>query len=61
MDQGRQVRSELDAAFVQAVRLEPGEARPVCAGLQPGQLFASIGSADEDQALIPSQSVGETD
>ena len=52
-----EVRSNLQAA----VRFEPSEARPVRAGLQPGELSVSIGPADEDQALVASQPVGETD
>jgi len=40
MDQGGQVRSELDAAFLQAVRIELGAAGHFRAGLQPGKLFA---------------------
>ena len=61
VDQGRQVRPELDAAFLQAICFEPGAAGPFRAGLQPGKLFASIGAAIQDQALVPSEPTGETD
>ena len=46
---------------MQAVRLESGEARAVCADLQPGKLSPQIGTAVKDQTLVPSESAGEAD
>ncbi len=43
MDQGRQVRPELDPAFLPQVRGQSGEAMAVRPGLQSGQLHEKAG------------------
>lgn len=55
MDQGGQVRPELDTAVMQTVCLEPSKAGAVRAGLKPGNFFPLFGSAVEDQTLVASQ------
>ena len=45
MDKRRQIRLELDPAFLPQVRGQPGETMAVRTGLQPGQLSAKAGLA----------------
>ncbi len=61
MDKRRQIRLELDPAFLTQIRGQPGEARTVRTGLQPGQLSAKAGLAGGDEALDPDQSTNQAD
>ena len=61
MDKRRQIRLELDPAFLPQVRGQPGEARTVRTGLQPGQLSAKAGLAGVDEALVADQPSDQAD
>jgi len=55
VDQGGQIRPELDQVVLPQVRGQPGEASAVRAGLQPGQLPAQVGLTGGDEALVADQ------
>ncbi len=61
MDQGRQVRPELDPAFLPQIRGQPGEAMAIRPGLQPGQLHEKAGVAGGYEALVADQSSDQAD
>jgi hypothetical protein len=61
MDKRRQIRPELDQAVLSQVRSQPGKARAVRTGLQPGQLHEKAGLAGGDEALVADQSSDPAD
>ena len=61
MDKRRQIRLELDPAFLPQVRGQPGETMAVRTGLQPGQLSAKAGLAGVDEALVADQPSDQAD
>ncbi len=61
MDQGGQVRPELDPAFLTQVRGQPGETMAVRPDLQPGQLYEKAGVAGGYEALDSDQSSDQAD
>jgi hypothetical protein len=61
MDQGRQVHSELDQAFLSQIRSQPGEVVVVHSSLQPGQLHEEAGVARVGEALVADQSSNQDD
>ena len=61
VDQGGQVRPELDPAFLPQVRGQPGEAMAVRPDLQPGQLYEKAGVAGGYEALDSDQSSDQAD
>ena len=56
MDQGGQVRPELDPAFLPQVRGQPGETMAVRSGVQSGKLHEKAGVAGGYEALDSDQS-----
>jgi len=52
MDQGRQVRREVDAAVVPELQGQPGTASALRVGVQPRQLPASPGATEAREALV---------
>ena len=61
VDQGGQVRPELDPAFLPQVRGQPGETMAVRPDLQPGQLYEKAGVAGGYEALDSDQSSDQAD
>ena len=61
VDQGGQVRPELDPAFLPQVRGQPGETIAVRPDLQPGQLYEKAGVAGGYEALDSDQSSDQAD
>ena len=61
VDQGGQVRPELDPAFLPQVRGQPGETMAVRPDLQPGQLYEKAGVAGGYEALDSEQSSDQAD
>ena len=61
MDKGRQVRPELDPAFLPQVRGQQGEAGTLRTGLQHGQLHEKAGVAGGYEALVADQSANQAD
>ena len=61
VDQGGQVRPELDPAFLPQVRGQPGEIMAVRPDLQPGQLLEKAGVAGGYEALDSDQSSDQAD
>ena len=55
MDQRRQVRSELDQAFLSQIRSQPGAVVAVHSSLQPGQLHEETDVAGGGEALVADQ------
>ena len=52
MDQGGQVRAQVDSAFLPPLCRQPGSPATVRPGLQPGQLLAPSGAAPWREALV---------
>ena len=61
VDQGGQVRPELDPAFLPQVGDQPGETMAVRPDLQPGQLYEKAGVAGGYEALDSDQSSDQAD
>ena len=61
VDQGGQVRPELDPAFLPQVRGQPGETMAVRPDLQPGQLYEKAGVGGGYEALDSDQSSDQAD
>ena len=61
VDKGRQVRPELDPAFLPQVRGQQGEAGTLRTGLQHGQLHEKAGVAGGYEALVADQSANQAD
>ena len=61
VDQGRQTGHALDKAVVPAVPGERGTAATERAGLQPGQLVAAAGTAEQDQELVADELATQVD
>ena len=61
VDQGRQVRPELDSAVVPSVRGQPGASVSVHSGVQPWELPSSAVSAQGGQALVAAERAGQAD
>ena len=60
VDQGRQVRPELDPAVLPQVRGQPGATGSVHPSLQPGELAAQAMPAQGGQALVVAKPPGQT-
>ena len=61
VDQGGQVRPELDSAVLPSVRGQPGASVSVHLGLQPGELPAPVMSAQRGQTLVAEERLGQAD
>ena len=61
VDQGGEVRSELDSAVVPSVRGQPGASVSVRPGVQPWELPSPTVSAQGGQALVAAERAGEAD
>ena len=61
VDQGGEVRPELDSAVVPAVRGQPGETVSVHSGVQPWELPSPAVSAQGGQALVAAERAGQAD
>ena len=61
VDQGRQVRAELDSAVVPSVRGQPGATVSVHSGVQPWELPSPIMPAQDGQALVAAERAGQAD
>ena len=61
MDQGGEVRPELDSAVVPSVRGQPGETVSVHSGVQPWELPSPVMSAQGGQALVSAERAGQAD
>jgi len=61
MDQGRQIRPELDQVVLSQIPSQPGEVVVVRPGLQPGQPLEEAGLAGGDEALVADQSSDSAD
>ena len=61
VDQGGQVRAELDSAVVPSVRGQPGASVSVRPGVQPWELPSPAVSAQGGQALVAAERAGEAD
>ena len=61
MDQGREVRAELDSAVVPSVRGQPGATVSVRLGVQPWELPSPVMSAQGGQALVAAERAGQAD
>ncbi len=61
MDQGREVRPELDPAVVPSVRGQPGASVSVRPGVQPWELPSPAVSAQGGQALVAAERAGQAD
>ena len=61
VEQGRQVRGELDPPVLPRLRRQPGPAATVCAGVQPGQLLPPLGVARKREALDADHAAREAD
>ena len=59
MDQGRQIRFELDSTFLSRLCGQSGSAAIVRPGIQSGQLPAAVGVAAEGKALVFDHSARE--
>ena len=60
MDQGRQIRLELDSTFLPRLCGQSGSAVIVRFGLQSGQLSPSVGVAPEGKPLVTNNPARET-
>ena len=61
VDQGGEVRPELDSAVVPSVRGQPGASVSVRPGVQPWELPSPAVSAQGGQALVAAERAGEAD
>ena len=61
MDQGRQVRPEMDATLLLPFRRQSGAAAAVRPGVQPWQFPQATGAAAECEALVTDHVAGEAD
>ena len=61
MDQGGQVRPELDSAVVPSVRGQPGASVSVHSGVQPWEFPSPAVSAQGRQALVAAERAGQAD
>ena len=61
VDQGGEVRAELDSAVVPSVRGQPGASVSVRPGVQPWELPSPAVSAQGGQALVPAERAGQAD
>ena len=61
VDQGGQVRAELDSAVVPSVRGQPGASASVHSGVQPWDLPSPAVSAQGGQALVAAERAGQAD
>ena len=61
VDQGGQVRPELDSAVVPSVRGQPGASISVRPGVQPWELPSPAVSAQGGQALVAAECAGQAD
>ena len=61
VDQGGQVRPELDSAVVPSVRGQPGASVSVYSGVQPWELPSPVMSAQGGQALVAAERAGQAD
>ena len=61
MDQGGEVRAELDSAVVPSVRGQPGASVSVRPGVQPWELPSPAVSAQGGQALVAAERAGQAD
>ena len=61
VDQGGEVRPELDSAVVPSVRGQPGETVSVHSGVQPWELPSPVMSAQGGQALVAAERAGQAD
>ena len=61
VDQGGEVRSELDSAVVPSVRGQPGASVSVRPGVQPWELPSPAVSAQGGQALVAAERAGQAD
>ena len=61
MDQGGEVRPELDSAVVPAVRGQPGASVSVHSGVQPWELPSPAVSAQGGKALVAAERAGQAD
>ena len=61
LDQGREVRPELDPAVVPSVRGQPGASVSVRPGVQPWELPSPVMPAQGGQALVAAERAGQAD
>ena len=61
MDQGGEVRAELDSAVVPSVRGQPGASVSVRPGVQPWELPSPVMSAQGDQTLVAAERAGQAE
>ena len=61
VDQGREVRAELDSAVVPSVRGQPGASVSVRPGVQPWELPSPAVPAQGGQALVAAERAGQAD
>ena len=61
MDQGGEVRAELDSAVVPSVRGQPGASASVRPSVQPWELPSPAVSAQDGQALVAAERAGQAD
>ena len=61
MDQGRQVRGEVDAAVVPELQRQPGAASAFRPGVQPRELPAKIGAAEVGETLVVDHAARQAD
>ena len=61
VDQGREVRAELDSAVVPSIRGQPGASVSVRPGVQPWELPSPTVSAQGVQALVAAERAGQAD
>ena len=61
VDQGGEVRAELDSAVVPSVRGQPGASVSVHSGVQPWELPSPVMSTQGGQALVAAERAGQAD
>ena len=61
VDQGGEVRAELDSAVVPSVRGQPGASVSVHSGVQPWELPSPVMPAQGGQALVAAECAGQAD
>ena len=61
VDQGGEVRPELDSAVVPSIRGQPGVSVPVHSGVQPWELPPPAVSAQSGKALVAAERAGQAD
>ena len=61
MDQGRQIRCQVDAAVVPEFQGQSGAASTIRASVKPRELHAAVGAAEVREALVADHGAGEAD